>query len=72
MSLPTYESTIKGPDKLTLVALYLDRCSLLAASRVCKAWYPIFAAHLWSDPIMHAAETRTPFGTDRPLFNKLY
>jgi hypothetical protein len=64
MSLPTYESTVKGPNKLTFVAPYLGRSSLLAASLACKEWYSIFAAQLWSDPIKLAADTRNPFGKD--------
>lgn len=62
MSLPTYEATVKGPNKLEFVAPFLDRASLLAASLVCKEWHPIFAAQLWSDPLKLTAETRTPFG----------
>lgn len=62
MSLPTYQATVEGPNKLTFVAPYFDRLSLLAASRVCKEWHPIFAAQLWSDPINMTAETRAPFG----------
>jgi hypothetical protein len=76
MSLPTYEDTVKGPNKLTLVAPYFDRVSLLAASRVCKEWHSIFMAELWSDPIKVTAQTRTPFGMRNLIFtdfaNNLY
>jgi hypothetical protein len=62
MSLPTYEATIRGPNKLVFVAPYLDRLSLLAACLVSTEWHPIFAAQLWGDPIQSTAETRAPFG----------
>jgi hypothetical protein len=68
MSLPTYEATVERPNKLVFVAPYLDRASFLAASRVCKEWYPIFGSQLWSDPIKLIAETRTPFCKDYILF----
>jgi hypothetical protein len=62
MSLPTYEDIVKGPNELAFVAPYLDRISLLAASRVCKEWHSIFGVQLWSNPIKLISETRTPFG----------
>ncbi|KAN0106837.1 hypothetical protein V8E51_009713 [Hyaloscypha variabilis] len=70
MSLPTYEDTVKGPNKLTLVAPYFDRVSLLAASRVCKEWHSIFMAELWSDPIKVTAQTRTPFAKTHLFFTR--
>lgn len=71
MSLPTYEAIVKGPNKLVFVAPYLDRISLLAASRVCKEWHSIFGVQLWSDPIKLISETRTPFGKCYVLFAEL-
>jgi hypothetical protein len=71
MSLPTYEATVKRPNKLVFSAPYLDRASLLAASRVCKEWHRIFGSQLWSDPIKLIVETRTPFGKGRILFADL-
>ncbi|KAE9370076.1 hypothetical protein N431DRAFT_30252 [Stipitochalara longipes BDJ] len=68
MSLPTYEDTVKGPNKLIFVAPYLGRASLLAASVVCKEWHSIFTVELWSDPIRLTAQTRTPFAKTHLFF----
>ena len=71
MSLPTYEASLKGPDKLTFVAPYLGRLSLLAASLVCKEWHAVFTAELWSDPIKLTAQTLRPFGKCIVIFLEL-
>ena len=62
MSLPSYEDSVKGPEKLSFVAPYLDRFALLAASRVCKEWQAVFMSELWSDPIKITIQTHTPLG----------
>ncbi len=58
--LPTYIQAVRGPDVWALVVPYLDRRSVLAASRLNHRLHYFSTRELWIDPV------RTAMGANRP------
>ncbi|RDL35479.1 uncharacterized protein BP5553_07410 [Venustampulla echinocandica] len=61
MSLPNYQEVIAHPDVLSIFATYLDVNSLVAVSRVTRAWHNFANPLLWADPITIISQLTTPF-----------
>ncbi|KAF2090662.1 hypothetical protein K490DRAFT_33861 [Saccharata proteae CBS 121410] len=49
---PSYE-VANARDHWSLIAQYIPSRDLCSAALVCRAWYKVFAPHLWGNPASH-------------------